>query len=134
MGCGFGYLSLASLIGQSWRAPKATLEDRPSWMITDKPKAKHVIFLFMNGGMSQVDTFDYKPALEKYNGQPMPGGPLSHERKVGNLMKSPFKFKKYGKSGTEVEKFSHTSASAWTICASSNRSTPKYQITNLRWR
>ena len=61
-----------------------------------KPKAKHVIFLFMNGGMSQVDTFDPKPMLTKYDGQPMPGGDLQHERKTGGLMKSPFTFKKYG--------------------------------------
>jgi hypothetical protein len=71
-------------------------------MITDKPRAKHVIFLFMNGGLSQIDSFDYKPMLEKYHGQPMPGGDLQHERKTGNLMKSPFKFKKYGKSSIEV--------------------------------
>jgi Protein of unknown function (DUF1501) len=101
MGCGFGYLSLASLVGESLaRAESAS--DRASWMITDKPKAKHVIFLFMNGGLSQIDSFDYKPALEKYHGQPMPGGDLAHERKTGNLMKSPFAFKKYGKSGIEV--------------------------------
>ena len=68
-----------------------------------KPKAKHVIFLFMNGGVSsQVDSFDPKPMLKKYNGQPMPGGDLGHERKTGSLMQSPFEFKKYGKSGTEV--------------------------------
>ena len=67
-----------------------------------KPKAKHVIFLFMNGGLSQVDSFDPKPMLEKYNGQPLPGETPQHERKTGNLMKSPFTFKKYGKSGIEV--------------------------------
>jgi len=101
MGCGFGYLSLASLVGNSLARADATT-DRAPWMITDKPKAKQVIFLFMNGGLSQIDSFDYKPALEKYHGQPMPGGDLQHERKTGNLMKSPFKFKKYGKSGIEV--------------------------------
>jgi hypothetical protein len=101
MGCGFGYLSLAGLVGGSLARAEAS-KDRASWMITDKPKAKHVIFLFMNGGLSQIDSFDYKPTLEKYHGQPMPGGDLQHERKTGNLMKSPFKFKKYGKSGIEV--------------------------------
>jgi hypothetical protein len=100
MGCGFGYMSLASLVGGS--LARAATTERASWMITDKPKAKHVIFLFMNGGLSQIDSFDYKPALEKYHGQPMPGGDLAHERKTGNIMKSPFKFKKYGQSGTEV--------------------------------
>src|SRR5579871_4866488 len=58
------------------------------------PKAKHVIFLFLNGGLSQIDSFDYKPQLEKLHGQPMPGGDLQHERKTGNLMKSPFEFKR----------------------------------------
>src|SRR6202000_841656 len=75
MGCGFGYLSLASMVGQSLaRAASTTPTGRAPGMHTDKPKPKPVIFLFMNGGMSQIDTFDYKPALEKYHGQPMPGG------------------------------------------------------------
>jgi hypothetical protein len=117
MGCGFGYISLASLVGQSLARAATTDGIRAPWMITDKPKAKHVIFLFMNGGMSQVDTFDYKPMLEKYDGQPMPGGVLSHERKVGGLMKSPFKFKKYGKSGIEVsEVFPHLGECVDDMC------------------
>jgi hypothetical protein len=116
MGCGFGYLSLASLVGGSLARAEAA-PDRASWMITDKPKARHVIFLFMNGGLSQIDSFDYKPALEKYDGQPMPGGPLAHERKVGNLMKSPFKFKKYGQSGIEVsEIFPHLGECVDDMC------------------
>jgi hypothetical protein len=116
MGCGFGYLSLASLVGQSLARAEST-GDRASWMHTDKPKAKHVIFLFMNGGMSQIDTFDYKPALEKYHGQPMPGGDLAHERKTGNIMKSPFTFKKYGKSGIEVsEIFPHLGECVDNMC------------------
>ncbi|WP_109488641.1 DUF1501 domain-containing protein [Occallatibacter savannae] len=116
MGCGFGYLSLASLVGESLARAESTL-DRPSWMITDKPKAKHVIFLFMNGGLSQVDSFDPKPMLEKYHGQPMPGGDLQHERKTGNLMKSPFTFKKYGQSGIEVsEIFPHLAECVDDMC------------------
>ena len=116
MGCGFGYLSLASLVGQSLARAESSF-DRPSWMITDKPKAKHVIFLFMNGGLSQVDSFDPKPALEKYHGQPMPGGDLQHERKTGNLMKSPFTFKKYGQSGMEVsEIFPHLAECVDDMC------------------
>src|SRR5580700_3069211 len=84
MGCGFGYLSLASLVGQSLARAEST-GDRASWMITDKPKAKHVIFLFMNGGLSQVDSFDPKPMLEKYHGQTKPGETPQHERKTGGL-------------------------------------------------
>ena len=116
MGCGFGYLSLAGLVGSSLARAEAS-KDRAPWMITDKPKAKHVIFLFMNGGLSQIDSFDYKPTLEKLHGQPMPGGDLQHERKTGNLMKSPFSFKKYGQSGMEVsEIFPHLAECVDDMC------------------
>lgn len=65
-------------------------------------KAKRVIYLFLNGGPSQVDTFDPKPMLDKYHGQPAPSGNLKTERKTGNLMRSPFQFRKHGQSGIEV--------------------------------
>jgi hypothetical protein len=81
------------------------------------PKAKHVIFLFMNGGLSQVDSFDPKPMLDKYHGQPLPGGSIATERKTGALMKSPFAFKKYGQCGMDVsELFPHVGAMADDIC------------------
>lgn len=66
------------------------------------PKAKHVIFLFLNGGMSQVDTFDPKPALTKYDGQPMPGPKIRTDRASGTLMRSPWEFRRHGQSGLEV--------------------------------
>ncbi len=65
-------------------------------------KAKRVIFLFMNGGPSHVDTFDPKPALDKYAGKLLPMENLRTERKTGNALPSPFKFQKHGKSGIEV--------------------------------
>src|SRR5919106_798338 len=65
-------------------------------------KAKHVIFLFLNGGMSQVDTFDPKPALTKYDGQPMPGPKIRTDRASGTLMRSPWEFGRHGQSGIEV--------------------------------
>jgi hypothetical protein len=65
-------------------------------------KAKRVIFLFLNGGMSQVDTFDPKPMLVKHDGEPMPGPKIITDRASGNLMRSPFEFKRCGKSGIEV--------------------------------
>jgi hypothetical protein len=104
MGGGFGMLSFASLIGESIAKAQAADPAQP-WLIKKpdfKPKAKRVIFLFMNGGCSQVDTFDPKPMLDKYDGQPLPGETPKHERKTGNLMRSPFTFKKYGQSGIEV--------------------------------
>ena len=69
-----------------------------------KPRAKAVISLFMSGGVSQVDTFDPKPMLEKYAGQPMTGHGEVVVRQgfPGPLMPSPFTFKKYGQSGIDV--------------------------------
>ena len=70
-----------------------------------KPRAKSIIQLFMNGGPSQVDLFDPKPALQKYAGQP-PSRDLASEvravRQTGGLMPSPYKFSKHGQSGIEV--------------------------------
>jgi hypothetical protein len=127
MGAGFGMLGLASLLGESIAKaesaePVTTLGSAATapWMLKEagfKPKAKRVIFLFMNGGMSPIDSFDYKPMLEKYNGQPMPGGILSHERQVGGLMQSPFKFKQYGQSGAWFsEIWPHLGECADDIC------------------
>ena len=100
VGTGFGMAGLANVLNASSLpansnplAPKA-----PHFA----PKAKNVIFLFLNGGPSQVDTFDPKPMLDKYDGKPVPAGNLKTERKTGNLLKSPFTFKKYGQSGIEV--------------------------------
>jgi hypothetical protein len=119
MGGGFGMLSFASLIGQQIAAAGVSQPGNP-WTIRDphfKPKAKSVIFLFMNGGMSQVDSFDPKPMLEKYDGQPLPGPIPQHERKTGGLMKSPFTFKKYGQSGLDVsEIFPHVGSVADELC------------------
>ena len=72
-------------------------------------KAKHVIVVFLQGGLSQIDSFDYKPMLQKYDGKPLPYETPRTEFATGNLMKSPFSFQKYGQLGTEVsELFPHT--------------------------
>src|SRR4051812_30925943 len=97
MGAGFGTLGLINVLhaeaGAGPLAPKA-----PHFA----PKAKRVIFLFLNGGMSHIDTFDPKPMLIKHDGEPMPGPKIQTDRASGNLMRSPFEFKKHGQSGTEV--------------------------------
>jgi hypothetical protein len=69
-----------------------------------KPRAKSVISLFMSGGVSHVDTFDYKPALEKYHGQALEGKGEIRVRQgyPGPLMKSPFRFEQHGQSGIWV--------------------------------
>lgn len=77
------------------------------------PKAKRVVHFFLNGGPSHVDTFDPKPMLTKYAGQPIPGEYFRTERKTGAAFPSPFEFKKYGQSGLEIsELFAKTAAHA----------------------
>lgn len=121
MGSGFGMVGLASLLGRSVAegADARNAVANPSGIkpYHFEPRAKHVIFLFLNGGLSQVDSFDPKPMLAKYHGQPYPGGSIETEQKTGNLMKSPFSFKKYGQSGIEVsEIFPHIGERIDDIC------------------
>src|SRR5882757_11046953 len=68
------------------------------------PRATSVISLFMSGGVSHLDTFDPKPALEKYAGQPLTGkgDVVVRQGNPGPLMPSPFSFRKYGQSGMDV--------------------------------
>ena len=121
IGNGFGMLAFASLVGESLTTASLFAAQDPKVKATGglhhPAKAKHVIFLFMNGGLSQVDSFDPKPALDKYHGQPLPGGSIATERKTGALMRSPFTFKKYGKAGMDVsELFPHVGGCADDIC------------------
>jgi len=99
MGTGFGMLGFADLMHAATLNHAAPLAPKAPHFA---PKAKRVIFLFLNGGPSQVDTFDPKPMLAKYSHQPMPSGNLKTERKTGNLLPSPFAFRKQGQSGIEV--------------------------------
>ena len=80
-------------------------------------RAKRVIFLFMNGGPSHVDTFDPKPALERYAGQAPPASVMTGRRKRGKVMPSPFSARPHGQSGIEVtELFPHVAACIDEIC------------------
>ncbi|MBL8191385.1 MAG: DUF1501 domain-containing protein, partial [Acidobacteria bacterium] len=104
-GFGIGSMALASLMNDNlFAAP--TGEDKPI-APHFAPKAKRVIYLFMAGAPSQLDMFDYKPALQKYDGQPIPEEFIKGERFAfiqgrPNLLGTPFEFKKYGKSGQEM--------------------------------
>lgn len=102
VGGGFGTLGLAGVLQPRTAAASETGNPLAPKTPHLPPRAKHVIFLFLNGGLSQVDSFDPKPALDRYDGQPFPGGTLRTERKTGNLMRSPFQAKRYGKSGIEL--------------------------------
>src|ERR1043166_8342142 len=120
MGSGFGMLAFAGLISESLVRAGAVPDQNGGLDLRalDHPaRAKRVIFLFMNGGRSQVDSFDPKPMLAKYHGQPLPGGSIATERKTGMLLKSPFAFKKYGQSGADVsELFPYVGECADDIC------------------
>jgi hypothetical protein len=101
-GNGFGMLGLAGLLADQSRADRAAnpLAERPPMF---PGRAKRVIFLFLSGGPSHVDLFDPKPRLSRDSGQPLPFEKPKLERtKTGNLLGSPFRFEKHGKSGIEV--------------------------------
>src|SRR5882757_8941205 len=104
VGNGFGMMAFAGMVNESLlRAGPVTADGGILTGKLDHPqRVKRVIFLFMNGGCSSIDSFDPKPALEKYDGKPLPGGDIKTERRTGELMKSPFKFKKYGQSGMDL--------------------------------
>lgn len=113
MGSGFAMTGFAQLAAQAARSESPLLPKAPHFA----PKAKQVIYLFLNGGPSQVDTFDPKPMLTKYHGKQAPSGNLKTERKTGTLLKSPFEFKRYGQSGLEIsDLFSHLGAHADDLC------------------
>jgi hypothetical protein len=109
---GFGYLAFASL--STWAAEKE--KERESPLAPKKThfpaRAKHVIFLCMEGAPSHVDTFDYKPKLPDLDGRPMPGA-----RFGGKLLASPWKFRQRGQSGLWIsELFPELSRRADDLC------------------
>lgn len=118
-GTGFGMLALSSLLAGDSRVVAGLSPGNP---LAPKPphfaaKAQRVVHLFMNGGPSQVDTFDPKPMLDKYHGKPLPASSLRTERKTGAAMRSPFRFQKAGQCGTEVsELFAKTAAHVDDMC------------------
>ena len=109
-GTGFGSLALADLLHRDANAAGQVTPHFPA-------KAKYVIHLFMNGGPSQVDTFDHKPALAKFHNKKAPTGDLRTERPTGNVLQSPFKFQHYGECGHQVsELFQRTAKHVDDIC------------------
>ena len=114
-GMGFGYLGLAGLLAEEARADHP-LAPRAAHF---EPKAKRVIFLFMHGGPSSIDTFDPKERLDRDHGKPLPiKRPLAFaDGPVGPLMKSPWEFKPGGQSGIPVsDLFPHVRTCADDLC------------------
>ena len=104
-GGGLGGIALTQMLAESGLLADPLSVPHPEWNggLHHKAKVKRVLQLFMNGGVSQCDTFDYKPELEKKHGQKFDPGQGEHVEGVtstpGNLMKSPFPFKQHGQCG-----------------------------------
>jgi hypothetical protein len=134
MGTGLGMVGLAALMRDAdLLVPSAN--GSPANPLTPKAphfpaRAKHIIHIYLNGGPSQVDTFDPKPALAKWAEKAIPTGNLTTERPTGAALPSPFKFQRYGKSGIEVsEIFAKTAQHVDDICfiRSMHANTPNHE-------
>ncbi len=117
---GFGGLALAAMLGQETFAEEAGASSNPlvARAPHHAPRAKRIVFLFMKGGPSHVDTFDPKPTLDRADGQPPPFDlPEVTFAKQGNLLKSPWKFKQFGQSGLPVsDLFPHVAQHVDDLC------------------
>src|SRR3954466_10169927 len=116
LGGGLGGIALAEMLGREALLAGTSNPPRPrpelNGGLHHPAKVRRVIQLFMNGGVSQMDTFDHKPELDRLHGKPFDPG--SHVEaptsKPGNLMKGPFAFRQYGESGRWVSSvFPHLS-------------------------
>ena len=132
VGGGFAGLALIDLLQRDgfFARPALAAEEQPAadaryLLAPKKPhfaaRAKRAVFLFMNGGPSQVDTFDPKPELKKFDGTdyvPPEGVQVgSNGRPVGRLMASPFEFRRHGASGLEISSlYPHLAQYADDLC------------------
>ncbi|MCA9049312.1 MAG: DUF1501 domain-containing protein, partial [Planctomycetaceae bacterium] len=126
-GCGLGSLALADLLGAAAVGQESVRREAGASPLSAvaaplPAKAKRIIHLFMNGGPSQLDTFDRKVALERIDGQPLPDSVLNtlqptQRNRAGTVFASPFQFARYGDSGLEIsELFPHVAAHADKLC------------------
>src|SRR5688572_7790725 len=100
---GFGSLALASLLADDSSAAAAKANPLAAKTPHFPARAKRIIFLFMKGGPSHVDTFDPKPLLTRDSGQPLPfAKPRVQFAATGNLLASPWKFNNHGECGIPV--------------------------------
>jgi hypothetical protein len=113
---GFGSIALSAMLaGESRSAPvDPLLPKQPHF----EPRAKRMIFLFMKGGPSHMDTFEHKPLLDRDDGKPYPyTKPKNQFAPTGNLLKSPWKFQPYGQCGHKVsELFPNVARHVDDIC------------------
>ena len=118
---GFGGLALNALLGRETQAAQSATKvagPQAAKLPMLAARAKRIVFLFMKGGPSHVDTFDPKPLLTRDHGKPLPFDlPRVTFAKQGNLLKSPWKFNRYGESGLPVsELFPHVAKCVDDLC------------------
>ena len=115
---GFGYLAFQSLLADQARAASRSGNPLGPPLPHFEPRARRVIFLFMKGGPSHVDTFDPKPLLQRDDGKPLPfEKPRVQFASTSNLLRSPWTFRQYGQSGLPVSQlFPHVSECVDDIC------------------
>ncbi len=115
---GFGALAFLALTGRSLRATPRSVDGLLPGLPHFAPRAKRVVFLYMDGGPSQVDTFDPKERLDREHGQPIGMRvPKTQFDDVGNVLRSPWTFRNYGESGLAVsDLFPHVGAHADKLC------------------
>jgi hypothetical protein len=114
---GFGYLALQAMLGRE--QARGAVENPLAPKQPHFPaKAKRIVFIFMKGGPSHVDTFDTKPLLQRDDGKPYPfQQPRVQFAETGKLLKSPWSFKQYGQSGLPVsELFPHVAQHVDDLC------------------
>jgi hypothetical protein len=131
-GTGVGMLGLAGVLADAGLLAGASPVVNP--LAPKKPhfpaRARHVIHIYLNGGPSQLDTFDPKPELKRYEGKKLPAGNLTTERPTGAALPSPFQFRKYGQSGIEISELFHkTAAHVDDLCLvrSMHANTPNHE-------
>jgi len=137
---GFGAVALAGLMGRESFAsavagPGPSGAEKALWAPHHRARAKSVIFLYMDGGPSQVDTFDPKPLLTKENGEAfkmkMEATQFDNN---GSTLGSPWKFRRYGQSGLEVsDLFRHTAELADELCVVRSMTSPFSEHTNANY-
>ena len=124
LGTGLGLLALPGLLG----ADTTALAPRASH---HRASAKHIIHIYLNGGPSQVDTWDPKPMLDRHGGRPIPIGNLTTERETGVALASPFSFRQYGDSGlwssTVFENTASRHADRLCVIRSMHSNTPNHE-------
>ena len=135
-GTGLGLLGLYGLLGDTGALANDTTPPDPRNPLGPRPphfpaRVKHVIHVYLNGGPSQVDTFDPKPLLGRSEGRTLPAGNLTTERPTGAALPSPFRFRRYGRSGLAIsELFDRTAAAhADSLCLvrSMHANTPNHE-------